>query len=184
MSAVLATGDEWEAIDLAWRQKLAAFWSITWPSLLAVLFVGTYLPPSWTIEDLLEHGAILSLGLNGVGFLCQALLVPRLVRKRYKSFRIDVIRTEGASERRLDAREAARVAWQVFWPQAAFYLIASLAIEFVLEGFEVGSYEEMRRIGPLSGWVRFLIVGPFAIRTALRTQYPGFRLQAFGWRYI
>jgi hypothetical protein len=33
-------------------------------------------------------------------------------------------------------------------------------------------------------WLRFLVVGPYAIDLALRVKHSGFRLRAYGYRYI
>src|SRR5882762_2356470 len=87
---------EWPPIDLAWRQTLAAFWSITWPSGLAMfillLALLSALPSDSSVDDLAQYGLAINLAINLMFFLCQAVLIPRLVRKRYRSFRVDVLR--------------------------------------------------------------------------------------------
>src|SRR5437660_8682392 len=84
---------EWPPIDLAWRQTLAAFWSITWPSGLAMfilmLILLSALPTDWAVDDLAQYGLAINLAINLMFFLCQAVLIPHLVRKGYRFFRVD-----------------------------------------------------------------------------------------------
>lgn len=157
-------------INAAWTQKLAASWSILWPAFFAVITMA-YLVPNRTA---------ISLG-GAVAFLIiQALVIPRLVRKKYRSFRIYVVRNDGQKGRKLSMREAGLVSLWVLSPQLAIILLVSML------GWVLSSKlppETIRSIGSLSLWLRVLWAGPYGIDLALRAKYPGFRLQAYGQRY-
>ena len=114
-------------------------------------------------------------------FVGQILLIPRLVRKRYRSFQIFVVRDDQLPRRSLSPSEILRIWFQVAWPQAVFLVGTFLALS--LEVWNV-SPETLQRFSSLELWLRILVVGPSAIGFAMRAHYKGFRLQAYGWRLI
>ena len=117
-----------------------------------------------------------------IAFFCfQAILTPRLFRKNYRTFRICVIRDDGQRSRRLSLLEILQVWLCIMGTELAFLTVASL----VLFGYKNKlPAETIRSISSLSLWLRFLLVGPYAVGLALRIRYPGFHLQATGLRYI
>jgi hypothetical protein len=115
-------------------------------------------------------------------FSVHALLVPRLVRKRYRSFRVAVLRDDGSSDRKLALHEVAPVAIQVVLPHVLFVLGASLFL-FVWQSAHLNN-EAAHGIESLLFIGRIFVVGPYAVHFALRGPYNGFRLQAYGQRFI
>jgi hypothetical protein len=117
----------WE-IRLAWRQKLAAFWSISWPA-VAVSFVLSLLLLSHDSVDVARaHLTWIALAGNVSFFLVQAALTNRIVRKNYRSFRVVVLRNDGQQSRSLSARESMSVWLWVMGPQVALILITSVTV--------------------------------------------------------
>jgi hypothetical protein len=168
-------------ISLAWGQKVAAFWSISWPALIGSFVVAILLTRGYSVELLRNKSSIIALGGNLAFFGIQALLTHRLARKNYRSFRVYVVRADGKQDRKLSLRETTSVWFWIFGPQLAFLLIASLVVWFW--GPKLPS-ETVREFSSMSLWLRFLVVGPYAVGLALRVKYPTFRLQAYGIRYI
>jgi hypothetical protein len=73
------------AIDLTWRQKIAAFWSIAWPCWLATFVLLGFITERFPVDDLVGHISALSVAAN-VAFLSgQAVLIQRLFRKQYET---------------------------------------------------------------------------------------------------
>jgi hypothetical protein len=102
-------------ITLAWRQTVAAFWSISWPAWLAsVCGLAVF---AFDDIDLDTYAPLLSLIGQAVYLGVQLPLVHRLVRKNYRSFRITVIRDDGPEERHLTMREAVHVWLWIVGPQ-------------------------------------------------------------------
>ena len=117
---------------------------------------------------------------NLLFFVLQGLFVGRLVRKRYRSFRLAALRDNGEQSSRLSSREIVSVWLWLVWPQVAFMLAAWLVL------WLCGSrlpHEFIRSLGSLSVWARFLLVGPYSLGLALGMQYRGFRFQAYGYRH-
>jgi hypothetical protein len=159
-------------INTTWSQRLAASWSIFWPAIPALILMA-YLVP---INDRIAF----SLGITLAFLTIQALLTHRLVRKKYRSFRIYVVRDDGQKGRKLLMRGAGLVSLWILSPQVAVYLIVSVL------GWLLSSKlppETIRSISSLSLWLRIFWAGPYGIDLALRAKYPGFRLQAYGQRY-
>ena len=168
-------------ISLAWRQKVAAFWSISWPAWIGSFVLVMLLTSGYSVELLQDKFSIIAFGGNLAFFSIQALLTRRLVRKNYRSFRVYVVRSDGSQCRKLSLREAVSVWLWIFGPQLAPLLVASLVVWFW--GTKLPS-EAVRGLSSMSLWLRFLVVGPYAVDLALRVKYPTFRLQACGFRYI
>lgn len=167
-------------INLAWRQQLAAFWAISWPALLAS-FVNTFLINAFIpFRNLMGDLRVLSITAGVSFFAVQAMLVPRLVRKNYRTFRIVVARENEQESGDLSVGEALRVWLWILSPQLALLLITYLATGWY--GSRLPP-ETIRSISSLSLWLRFLAVGPYSISMALGAKYPGFRLVAHGFRY-
>jgi len=170
----------WE-ITLAWRQKVAAYWAISWPAYVAS-FVALAVPASTLpLEGLAAHAVGMSLMAFVAFFGVQALLARRLLRKKFRTFRIDVIRDDGHRSRELSMRESIRIWLWIFGPQLALSLVFSVLLQTYGNRLQP---ETVRALPSLSVWLRFLLVGPYAIDLALRAKYRGFRLQAYGYRYI
>ena len=168
-------------INLAWRQKVAAFWSISWPAWIGSFVLVILLTSGYSVELLQDNFSIVALGGNLAFFGIQTLLTRRLVRKDYRSFRMYVVRSDGRQDRKLSLREAASVWLWIFGPQLALLLVASLVVWF--SGTKLPS-QTIRGLTSMSLWLRFLVVGPYGVDLALRAKYPTFRLQACGLRHI
>jgi hypothetical protein len=168
----------WET-SLTWTQQLAALWSISWPAWVAsLLLVAVF--ASGSGSGSISHANWVSLGGNAVYFGIQLILIRRLVRKNYRSFRIEVVREDGVRTRSLTLHEASRVWLWLLGPQLALFLAASLlAILFASKELP----EALRGVSALALWLRILLAGPYGIHLAMNARYPGFRLQAYGYRY-
>jgi hypothetical protein len=155
-------------INLAWGQKVAAYWSISWPAWVACYIMVVFLRHS--------VGTVSILARDLVFFGLQAVLTYRLVRKKYHSFRVDVIRDDGQRGPKLSMGEASLVWLWILGPQLALLLMASV----LLWGY--GAKLPPEAMGGISSWsllLQILVVGPYAVGLALRAKYPGFRLQAY-----
>src|SRR5258708_2360894 len=78
-------------IQLAWTQKIAAYWSISWPALASSALLVFLITKDYSVDRLLENQNFVAIGSGLFFFLIQALLTRRLVRKDYRTFRIYVI---------------------------------------------------------------------------------------------
>ncbi len=171
----------WPPIYLAWRQLLAAYWSIAWPSgaaASALLFVATLSWPADTPSIIFQLAGLI---VYFAWLICQALFVRRLVRKRYRSFRIEVRREDSAAPTRLAMADTLQFWFRLAWPQAALL--------FLLVGVSIAGTSDPN--GEIrQGWsglllpANLLIVGPYALGFAIRNDYPTFRLLAYGQRYV
>ena len=170
----------WE-INLAWRQMVAAFWSISWPAWIGSLVLVILFTRGYSVELLQDKFSVIALGGNLAFFAIQFLLTRRLVRKNYRSFRFYVIRGDGSQSRNLSMWEAAPLWLLIFLPQLALLVLASLVVG--LWGTKLEP-EAGRGISSLSLWLRLLVVAPYAVGFALRRKYATFRLQAHGFRYV
>ena len=163
----------------AWRQKVAAYWSITWPAWIGAAVLAFFITAF--SRNLRSSIVVMSVVENVFFFSIQAILTGRLVRKTYQSFRIYVVREDGNREQRFSASEAISVWLWIFWPQLAFYLLMSTV------GWLMGhslTADPLRRISTVALWGRFLVVGPYALDLALRVKHAGFRLETCGFRYV
>ena len=162
----------WE-ISLAWRQKVAAFWSISWPAWIGSMGLIILFMNGFSVDPLQDNFSTIALGGNLVFFPIQALLTRRLVRKNYRSFR--------SKSRNLSIREAVSVWLWTLGTQLALLLLVSLPVWFRGTKFPP---DTVRGFSSISLWLWFLVVGPYAVGLALRAKYPAFRLQAHGFRHI
>ena len=170
----------WE-ISLAWRQKVAAFWSISWPAWIGSMGLVILLTSEYSVELLQDNFSVIALGGNLAFFAIQAFLTRRLVRKNYRSFRVYVVRDDGSKRRNLSVREAVSVWLWILGPQFALLLLVSVVVGFW--GAKLPS-DTVRGFSSMSLWIRFLVIGPYAAGLALRPKYPTFRLEAHGFRYV
>jgi hypothetical protein len=158
----------WPIISLAWRQKVAAYWSISWPAWIGFCALGVSSPP---------YLAYYLLAFFGI----QAILCRRLVRKNYESFRVYVIREDGGKGRSLSMAEGLVIWLWIFAPQFAFFVIFNMGAEqaskFLPDMMVV-------LLLPLLFLLLFLAVGPYAVGLAMRRGYHAFRLQAYSLRYL
>jgi len=167
-------------ISLAWRQKLAAYWSISWPALIASYSLVILLTSLYSVGQLAGHFFAIGVVGNAAFFAAQAISTQRLVRKNYRSFRVEVRREDGQRVRRLSIREAGLVWLWILGPQLALLLITSIIVWW----YDTLPAQTVQSISSLSLWLRFLLVGPYAVDLAVRAKYPGFQLEAYGYRYI
>jgi hypothetical protein len=104
-----------------------------------------------------------------------------MVRKRYRSFRLEVLREDGSGGGTLTSAEAAWVWLKIIWPQVAF-LVAVWLVQLLLASRL--TVDTTRTISTLSLGGRILVVGPFGIHCAVPGDYRGFRLEALGQRFV
>jgi len=164
-------------INLAWRQKVAAYWSISWPALVGWLALISFLTDRNSVGTVVNHAAGIALAGDLAFLAIQALLTRRIVRKNYRTFRVYVICEDGRRGRNLSIPEAVRVWLWILILQVALYATGALIV--LWNGPRISG-----AISSLTMWLWFLWIGPYAIGLALRVKYPGFRLQACGYRYI
>ena len=105
----------------------------------------------------------------------QIIFIPRLVKKKYRSFRVVVERPDGGSAR-LSWRETLQVAVRLVGPQVAFEVLAQALFAWLSGHFDP---EGFANAGRALNWARILVVGPSSVSFALRGNYRGFRLQAY-----
>src|SRR5262245_3674897 len=67
------------AISLAWRHKVAAFWSISWPAWIGSMGIVILLTSGYSIDLLEDNFSMMALAGNFTFFAIQALLIGRLV---------------------------------------------------------------------------------------------------------
>ena len=170
----------WPA-ELAWRQKVAAFWSISWPAWLgSILIVGLVTSP-FPVDRLETNIPKIALVGHITFFTIQMLLTRRLVRKKYRTFRIRAVRDGGDADGGLSWREAGTVWLYIFAPQ----IIVELALSFfLLVGGGRVPPETSGGVSSLALWLEFVLVGPYAVDLALRRKYPGFSFQTYALRHI
>jgi hypothetical protein len=167
---------DWE-ISLAWRQKVAAYWSISWPAEVVWFLVLSAVNSRYaTPEEVAQHVGSINLSAYLSFFAIQSLLTHRLVRKNYRSFRIYVVHPNGQQSRRLSLRESLWVGLCLVVYQISFIVALILIV--------VASGNKLAPLIALEVWLRFFVAGPYGIALALRVRYPGFRLRASGFRYI
>ena len=176
----LSKTPEW-SINLAWRQKVAAYWLITWPASVGSFTVAVLLTSLYPIDDPVDNFPLIGLAGHLSFFGIQVVLTRRLVRKDFRSFRVGVLRKDGQGSRTLSRRETGMVWLWIFGPQLALLLTASVVFGWYAAGLQA---ETVSGISSLLVWLRFLVIGPYAVDLALRAKYPGFRLQAYGYRHI
>ncbi len=174
------SGPGWE-ISLIWGQKVAAYWAISWPALLATLlflFIGAIVMQGNDVRSELSAA-------SAAGFLTyfgvQALLTRRLFRKKFRTFRLEVLRDDGSRTSEPSWSEAYRVWLWIFGPQLALSLALSVLLRFYGDRLP---HDLLRSLNSISMWLRFLVVGPYAIHLAVQARYRGFRLKAFSYRRV
>lgn len=169
--------DGYPPIQLAWRQKVAAYWSIFWGPAIASFFLAIVLPFN-SIED---HATVISWVAQLIFFLVQGMIVRRLITKKYSTFRIGLLREGKLVDPTLSAREAVQLAMRVALPQILFLLLIFAAASLLGKSAD----QSISKILPtISLWGRILAVGPYAVQHGINVKYRTFRLQAFGQRYI
>jgi len=166
-------------VSLAWRQTFEAYWSISWLAWI-VSFTLLIVFTTLSFDTLGDNMSVVALAANLVFFGLQAALCRRLVEKNYRSFRVYVIREDGTQGRSLSLGEALRVWAWIFAPQVAFLVLVSLLTRF---GQQLPQFI-LRFVISISPWLRFLVVGPYAVSLAMRVRHRGFRLQAYGLRSV
>jgi hypothetical protein len=169
-------GYVWEPVELTWSQKLAAFWTVGWPAQVASFLVAFGIAGVWDLQDLRKRTLWVGLAASVVYLIGLGRFAPRLVRKRYRSFRIAVERGNGATEHELSRREAFEVAVPLIALQALF--VAALSVVYILLSHVVKA-EQLRDLQSLALWGRVLVVGPYSVRWAIAFRYQGFHLRAY-----
>jgi hypothetical protein len=164
-----------QPIALAWRQKVAAYWALSWPAAVAGLVVlSALLPSDLSPDHARSRGASAAVGA-GITFLAvQALLTRRLVRKDFRSFCVVVVRSNGAPDRSVSSAEGIRIWLWILVAQVGLFLVAAI-------GSAASHAQAISSLTTLADW---LIVGPYSIALAINSKYQTLRLQAYGIRYI
>ena len=165
------------SIKLNYWQWIAAFWSIAWPgfilgSLLLFFGYGGGIP-----EEKAGRVVYLILASNVIFFTGQVLCLPRLLRKKYRAFRVALVRGNGDTNPRLRPAEVGRVAFNLLWPQVAFVLAVTAVV--TRPDSSLGE-AKLRALSSLARWMQFLLIGPRSLRLALDAHYPAFRLVTHG----
>jgi hypothetical protein len=171
----------WPTIALAWRQRVAAFWLVAWPSWILSFASVAVVTSGWSVADLVAHSGAMSAIANVVFLAVQAFLVRRMIRKKYRSFRLVVVRTDGSTTSTLSLRDVLHVWVKIIWPQVAF--LVAVWIVLMWQGSDI-TEETTRAISTLSLWGRLLVVGPFGVYCAVPADYRTFRLEAVGQRFV
>jgi hypothetical protein len=176
----LAENQEWPAITLAWRQQVAAFWSIAWPSLVVAFLLFTFGLDHVSADQPLR---VFFLGMTAKAayLIFQGLLTIRLVRMRYRSFRIEVERNDGTSSRRLLANEVFLAWLQIIWPQVLLGVLLDLLVLLLGDNLEELT---IRALSSVSIWGNIFVAGPFGVYMATKMKFRRFRLRVYGQRYI
>src|SRR5438132_14410335 len=118
------------AIDLTWQQKVAAHWSIYWPTMVLFLLTLIILLPLFHVE-VREHVTVMWLAANSVFFTLQAIVIRRLVRKNYRSFRVEIVRDDGQRSRTVSMRPVVLVWLGVLLPLVALVCVKAVAVAWV-----------------------------------------------------
>jgi uncharacterized membrane protein YsdA (DUF1294 family) len=168
-------------LSLSWQQRFAAFWAISWPAWIVSFATVSFDLSFDSTNPPSHHLWIASIIAQIAFFATQALLVHRLPRKKFRTFRLEVVRDGGESSRTLSAKEGVEVWFWIIWPQVMVVTVLSL-LAFWMDS--KGATEVSRGIPGLAMWTRILIVGPYAIDLAMRTKYSGFRMRIYGYRFI
>ena len=168
---------DWQ-INLAWRQQVVAFWSISWPAWLASFIPVTLLTNGSSAEQIEADRGLTFLVAQFTFFAFQSILTRRLVRKRYRSFRVEMIRDSDQHSGRFTTREAWLVWLRILWPQLLSLVLCSLIV------WRSGNQPPERSFGSLWVLVNFFVAGPIGVGAAMRASYSGFKLQGYGWRFI
>jgi hypothetical protein len=163
---------------------LAAYWSITWPAFvgaflllaLAPIFQAGPVPEIQTGNNLWLSAILASIFF----FALEAPLTQRLIRKKYRSFRIYAIGRNETRKRTLSFREMLSVALWVTAPQVLWMLLASSIVWLWAPKI---SPEGARSVSTIALWTRFLFVGPYALDFALRVEYATFHFETNAIRY-
>jgi len=150
------------------RQKVAAYWSISWPALIASFAMGA----------VFETPALITLGANVTFFVIQAVLSRRLVRKKYRTFRVGIVQDDGERGRGVSVTDVCLIWLWILGPQLALFITASQIVWWFSAQIPP---ETIRFIASLSLWLRFLVVGPYSIDLAMagkisRVSSTGLRL--------
>ena len=171
----------WPATDLAWRQKMAAFWSILWPSATVSVLLMLAITAAFPLDRLDLEAPRFRFASSLLSVFCQIFFVPRLVRKKYSTFRIGVLRDGIMASPALSRSETVQVALRIIWPQAAV-----IALEVLVQvWFSDNPHRSaVRLVSPICYLARFFLVGPYALSFATRADYRGFRLETYGQKHI
>jgi hypothetical protein len=168
-------------LSLSWTRRFAAFWAISWPAWIVSFATAGFGLSFDSLDAPPNHFFAASMLAHIAFFASQALLVHRLPRKNFRTFRLEVVRDGGASSRIFSAREGVEVWFWIVWPQVVVLTVLSLLAYWI---GSTGATEVARSISGLALWIRILIVGPYSIDLAMRTKYPGFRMRIYGYRFI
>jgi hypothetical protein len=167
-------------ITLTWSQRIAAYWAISWPALVATFIAGFVIGPGAPAAGQAGSESRMTLITFVAFFGTQALLTRRLIRKKFRTFRVYVIRSSGQAGGSLSMLESFRVWLWIFGPQLA--LLAGYTVFTQFYGSKLPP-QLLRGLTSAAIWLRFLAVGPYAIGPALGVRHKGFRLQAYAYHH-
>jgi hypothetical protein len=172
-----AAGYVWEPIELSWSQKLAAFWAITWPTLLTMM-LGMAIVLQLLNAMQFKRSAVVTWALGSVVyFACQVFWIPRLVEKRFRSFRIFAAYADGTWPKFVPVRDSVPAAVCVVLPQMMFMGIASVVAYLIAHSLNAKTFQSINLAA-----LRILVVSPYSISFAMSTNYPKFRFRAYALR--
>jgi hypothetical protein len=143
-------------------------------------FLTSLLPDSSSPEDYAPLSPLISLGRSAVFFGVQGLLVFRMARKSYRSFRVVAFDRRGGRHA-LSLPQLVRVWLWILIPQLIFSILATTAL------FWYSSHapaQTVRGLAAFQSLIEFFLVGPCAVGLALRARYSDFTLRVYGYRYI
>ena len=130
-----------------------------------------------TAEEKAGRVFYLTLASNVVFFTGQVLCLPRLLRKKYRTFRVVLVRDNGDTNPRLQPAEVGRLSLRILWPQIAFVVAVTAVV--TRPDSSLGE-ANLRALSSLARWMQFLLIGPLSLRLALDAHYPAFRLVTHG----
>ena len=98
------------------------------------------------------------------------LLLPRLLHKRYRTFRIALVRDDGDTSQLRQTSEVRKITVRLLGPQIAFLLAVSALVAWLEPDFKA-----LSGISSLTRWVHLFGVGPLSLRSAIDADYQSFR---------
>jgi hypothetical protein len=163
-------------IQLSWSQALAAYWAVAWPSWIVTKFMLFFLISHGMRDGVGGAFVVLGVLFNFAFFAGQFLLVPRLIRKTFRSFFVGIVAEDGTVRRAPAYSEVVSIAFRLVLPQAIFWLLLSVILYWITikSGASVA-----KPLDDLARYAQILIVGPYAVGRAVNIAYPRFRLQAY-----
>jgi hypothetical protein len=93
---------------LTWKQRIAAYWAISWPAFAFSFLLIAFLPRDMSLSQLKAHPTASAVISQVIFFGAQALLVHRLPRKKFQTFRLEKVKDDGREARAFRSSKASR----------------------------------------------------------------------------